>query len=117
MAADLPSSNASTSIDEKMIEADKPAPRGNGTKPEGSSEPQFLERLGSQNKETEANVFPEPEVEAEADLERNGAIPKSAPVSGGVNPADFPDGGLEAWLVVLGGFCCCKCCPGPLLII
>lgn len=21
------------------------------------------------------------------------------------NPADFPDGGLEAWLVVLGGFC------------
>jgi hypothetical protein len=23
----------------------------------------------------------------------------------GPNPSDFPDGGLEAWLVVAGGFC------------
>ena len=22
------------------------------------------------------------------------------------NPADFPDGGLQAWLCVFGGFCC-----------
>lgn len=29
---------------------------------------------------------------------------ESAP--GGTNPEDFPDGGLEAWLVVLGGWCC-----------
>lgn len=30
-----------------------------------------------------------------------------APPSGppGFSPADFPDGGLEAWLVVAGGFC------------
>lgn len=65
-----------------------------------------LEKLGSQNKETEANIFPEGTAEAEADLERGGAIPKSVPVPGGVNPADFPDGGLEAWLVVAGGWCC-----------
>ena len=25
---------------------------------------------------------------------------------GGAKPADFPDGGFEAWLVVLGGWCC-----------
>lgn len=28
--------------------------------------------------------------------------PGAAP---GFSPADFPDGGLEAWLVVAGGFC------------
>lgn len=70
-----------------------------------SDEP-ALEKLGSQNKETEANIFPEGTAEAEADLEKGGAIPKAAPVAGGVNPADFPDGGLEAWLVVAGGWCC-----------
>lgn len=71
-----------------------------------------LERLGSQNKETEANIFPEPEVEAEADLEKNGAVAKPTAVPGGVDPADFPDGGLEAWLVVLGGWCCLFCSFG-----
>jgi hypothetical protein len=60
--------------------------------------------LGQQNKETEANIFPESEVEAEADLEHAGVVPK--PVTGGINPADFPDGGLEAWLVVFGGWLC-----------
>jgi MFS family permease len=65
------------------------------------------EMLRSQNKETEANIFPEPRVEAEADLEK-----AKAPVSGGPNPADFPDGGLEAWLVVLGGWCCLFCSFG-----
>lgn len=30
---------------------------------------------------------------------------KAAPAPAAPNPADFPDGGLEAWLVVLGGFC------------
>jgi len=36
-------------------------------------------------------------------------IPRSVVAPGGVNPADFPDGGLEAWLVVLGSFCCLFC--------
>lgn len=34
-----------------------------------------------------------------SDLEK---IPSAGAVP---NPADFPDGGLQAWLVVLGGFC------------
>lgn len=39
-------------------------------------------------------------------MEKGGQAPP--PPSGpppGFNPADFPDGGLEAWLVVAGGFC------------
>ena len=71
-----------------------------------SSERSTLERIGSQNKESGANIFAEAEVEAEADLERNGVIPKSVVAPGGVNPADFPDGGFEAWLVVVGAWCC-----------
>lgn len=30
----------------------------------------------------------------------------------GMNPADFPDGGLEAWLVVFGGWCALFCTFG-----
>ncbi|KAH7145433.1 riboflavin transporter MCH5 [Dactylonectria estremocensis] len=30
----------------------------------------------------------------------------------GINPADFPDGGFEAWLVVFGGFCALFCTFG-----
>jgi len=30
---------------------------------------------------------------------------KALPASAGPDPAAFPDGGLEAWLVVAGGFC------------
>ena len=36
-----------------------------------------------------------------ADVEKPGASAVQGP-----NPADFPDGGLEAWLVVLGAWCC-----------
>ena len=38
----------------------------------------------------------------EPDLEK--AEQKKPP--GGIDPASFPDGGLEAWLVVSGGFAC-----------
>ena len=30
----------------------------------------------------------------------------------GVDPGAFPDGGLEAWLVVSGAFCCMFCSFG-----
>lgn len=70
----------------------------------------------SQNQTTEANIFPESAAEAEADLEKTGNIPKPAPVPapapGGVHPADFPDGGWEACLVVLGGWLCLFCSFG-----
>jgi MFS family permease len=85
--------------EEKMAEAGEKPPYEAPGRPS-------LERIGSQNKSTEANIFPEPEVEAEADLEKGGVIPKSTPTPSGVNPADFPDGGLEACLVVFGGWCC-----------
>lgn len=62
----------------------------------------------SQNKHTEANIFPEPSVVAEADLEKNGLTPKPQ----GVAPADFPDGGTEAWLVVFGAWCGLFCSFG-----
>jgi MFS family permease len=104
MAANSPSSRSSTIADGKMDDKADQVPYDEGAKP--STERQSLERIGSQNKETEANIFPEPEAEAEADLEKAGVIPRSLPAPGGVNPADFPDGGLEAWLVVLGGWCC-----------
>ena len=107
MAGDIPSSSSSTMGDEKALEAGDNSPYVDGTadsKPD-SAERHSLERIGSQNRSTEANIFPEPEVEAEADLEKGGAVPKPATAPGGINPADFPDGGLEACLVVLGGWC------------
>lgn len=78
----------------------------NGLAADHSLELKSLQPYGSQNKKTEANIFPEPEVEAEADLEKAELAPQSPPVQGGINPADFPDGGVEANLVVLGGWLC-----------
>jgi MFS family permease len=104
MATNIPSSRSSTIADENMNDKADPVPYVNSHK--HSTERPSLERVGSQNKETEANIFPEPEAAAEADLEKAGVVPKSVVPPGGVKPADFPDGGLEAWLVVLGGWCC-----------
>jgi hypothetical protein len=102
MVAEVPSSKSSTVTDEKMAETSEKTPYDDGRPKHDSS----LERIGSQNKSTEANTFPEREAEAEADPEKGGEVPKPAVVPGGINPADFPDGGLQAWLVVLGGWCC-----------
>lgn len=97
MASEIPSSNASTVVNETMADTERE-----------KLKPPSLEGTESQNKATEANMIPGPKAEANVDLEKNGVIPRSPPTPGGVNPADFPDGGLEAWLVVLGGFCCRK---------
>ncbi|KAI1097254.1 MFS general substrate transporter [Jackrogersella minutella] len=64
-----------------------------------------LERIPSQTASTNANIFPDPENVVEADMEKGGVAPPPASGPPGFNPADFPDGGLEAWLVVIGGFC------------
>jgi hypothetical protein len=99
MATDNPPSNTSTLADEKLAEVTDNAPYDNGNKRHS------LERIGSQNKSTEANIYPEREGNADADLEKTGEAPAHVPQKGGINPADFPDGGLEAWLVVFGGWC------------
>ena len=76
-----------------------------------------LERRRSAGSE----IFPEPENAIEAELENEavsatdpekGGPTAAAPAPGGVNPADFPDGGLQAWLVVFGGWCCLFCTFG-----
>ncbi|CAK7227138.1 hypothetical protein SCUCBS95973_006441 [Sporothrix curviconia] len=91
-----------------------------------------LERIPSQNNETDANIYPEPANVVEADLEKGGYAPEdddeennnnnqnnkdesaAPPPAGppGMSPADFPDGGLEAWLVVFGGWCGLFCTFG-----
>ncbi|KAI1030466.1 hypothetical protein LB503_012222 [Fusarium chuoi] len=52
---------------------------------------------------TEANIHPEPANVVAADLKRPPP---------GMAPADFPDGGFEAWLVVFGGWCALFCTFG-----
>jgi len=81
-----------------------------GVDPIRISDEKTLSRAESQSTETATNNLPEHKVEAGADLEAAGQIPKA--VVGGINPADFPDGGLEAWLVVFGGWCCLFCSFG-----
>ncbi len=76
-----------------------------------SSRRPSMTRIPSQNQETEANIIPEPENVAEADLEKGGLKPPQ-PAGSGINPADFPDGGWEAWLVVFGGWCGLFCTFG-----
>ncbi|KAI4861671.1 MFS general substrate transporter [Hypoxylon rubiginosum] len=83
-------------------------------KGEDSVEPSPYESRPSLNRipshgSTNANMYPEPENVVEAEMEKGGiaAVPQQ-PAGGpppGFNPADFPDGGMEAWLVVAGGFC------------
>lgn len=106
MAAKIPSSNASLVADGTVKSS------YNDRSDEVSAEELSLDRIGSQDKAAEANMFLESGVAVEADLEKGGEVVKPAPTVGGVNPADFPDGGLEAWLVVLGGWCCLFCSFG-----
>ncbi|KAG9231434.1 major facilitator superfamily domain-containing protein [Amylocarpus encephaloides] len=106
MASDNRPSTPSTMTGSTMMERNKnPASRDGGVDTTCNSDDVSLEKFGSQNKETGANIFPESAAEAEADLEKGAVVSQPAAKPGGVNPADFPDGGLEAWLVVAGGWC------------
>lgn len=71
-----------------------------------------IEKVPSQQQETDANIWPDPENVVEADMEKGGVAEKAGPAQQGppgappgLSPADFPDGGLQAWLVVFGGWC------------
>ena len=56
--------------------------------------------------ETDANL--KQEIESEQALKPDQETPQEKE-STGPNPMVFPDGGFEAWLVVLGGFCAMFC--------
>lgn len=76
-----------------------------------------LDRIPSQNRETPANIIAEPENVAEADIEKGNGddtanAPTGPPPGSGWHPSDFPDGGLQAWLVVFGGWCGLFCTFG-----
>jgi hypothetical protein len=109
-AASKPSSmHTGTTLEEKADDNPYTESNGNGTEKPG------LERRESVNKETDANMYPEREAEAEADLEADlekGDKPAAPAGPPGVNPADFPDGGFEAWLVVAGAWCALFCSFG-----
>ena len=105
MANSIPSSTTSSTSVEKMHEASNQGVANGDVKP---TDRHSLDRVGSRNKSIKSDTTPEPTTAAATDIEKgNGEVPK--PVVGGINPADFPDGGLEAWLVVLGGWCCLFC--------
>jgi hypothetical protein len=65
MDGGLPSSRSSTVADDTIVEVGEKTPHDHGG-PRSSSDMETLERLGSQKKSTEANIFQEREVEAEA---------------------------------------------------
>lgn len=78
--------------------------------------PGSLKRIPSQRSETDANIIADPENVVHADLEKAGLEEKPAGPPGGfppgMAPSDFPDGGLQAWLVVFGGWCGLFCTFG-----
>lgn len=48
----------------------------------------------------------------EQDAQEEQELSKEAPLVDPWNPSQFPDGGIKAWSVVLGGFCCLFCSFG-----
>ncbi|EXF75530.1 major facilitator superfamily transporter [Colletotrichum fioriniae PJ7] len=124
------SSNSSTVMDRSTAPAD-PEKADHIPYESSSSARQSLDRIPSQQRDTEANIYPEPANVVEADLEKgglartttqdaktgapaggDGPAPPAAGPPPGMNPADFPDGGAQAWLVVFGGWCALFCTFG-----
>jgi MFS family permease len=113
-------SNSSTVIDEKYgTEHTTQEKDIESTRPHHD-----LTQTTQQLHDTEAEIFPEPLTTAEADLAHEtsspapssdpekASPPPAGPQAGGINPADFPDGGLQAWSCVLGGWFALFCSFG-----
>ena len=93
------SSGSSASLDEKKSADHQHALPGQGA-------PEDVQ-------DTEANVLPDTSAETkELDLEKAGAKVQPPKTLGPMDPSSFPDGGMEAWLVVTGGFACLFCSFG-----
>ncbi|KAI4254197.1 MAG: hypothetical protein L6R42_007295 [Xanthoria sp. 1 TBL-2021] len=60
--------------------------------------------------ETDANILPDTSDQPDSDVEK--ASLDAKPAFTGFDPSSFPDGGLQAWLVVSGAFCCLFCSFG-----
>ena len=62
--------------------------------------------MPNDNKKTGANIMPDTSEEThDLDIEKAAQDEKPKP-PGAFDPSSFPDGGVEAWLVVSGAFCC-----------
>ena len=62
--------------------------------------------------ETDANILPDTSDLPDSDLEKANSSEDPKPAFAGFDPSSFPDGGLQAWLVVSGAFCCLFCSFG-----
>ncbi|KAK4539674.1 hypothetical protein LTR36_010437 [Oleoguttula mirabilis] len=62
--------------------------------------------------QTEAAILPNVGQEPHGDIEKGSPQPQSGPPPGAFDPRQNPDGGLEAWLCVGGGFCVLFCSFG-----
>ena len=104
-------SNSSITMDEKTA-TEHPTQQPTSKRSKDS-----LERISSRNSAMDTSS-PKDASKAEADLERgnldepkkeqDGPQPAGPPAGGpppGMAPADFPDGGVKAWLTLFGGFC------------
>lgn len=68
--------------------------------------------LPENNLETDANITRGTVDEPQNSDTEYGTDIEKAPQPGPMDPASFPDGGLKAWLVVSGAFCCLFCSFG-----
>ena len=93
------SSGSSASLDEKQSPDHQHSLPGQGN-PQDVQDPEAND-LRNTSAETK-----------ELDLEKAQAGVQPAKTPGPMDPSSFPDGGMEAWLVVTGGFACLFCSFG-----
>lgn len=69
--------------------------------------------LDPAHNQTEAATLPEVDQEPQDDIEKGDSTkPQGGPPPGAFDPRQNPDGGLQAWLCVAGGFCILFCSFG-----
>ncbi|KAK2777178.1 hypothetical protein FQN52_003203 [Onygenales sp. PD_12] len=82
--------------------------RSSATEIPGQSTPahQYLKQSeGSSHLSSDISNLRDPEKSLNGEKDAEKGQPTQAPPSNPMDPSSFPDGGLEAWTVVFGGFC------------